>query len=165
MPINDNQQTTKQRYIPIDGQKIPVTENVYRADKRPDWAERKRKEREKRCAISNGRGGTKRCTDDCSKCDKQRTGSILSLDKFTEEGFEVADTVDIAELVADRLLFEELYAALEELDPDNRRILELFSIGKSEREIAVDIGLSQKTINKRKTKLFDQLREHLKDFQ
>ncbi len=164
MPINDNQQTTKQRYIPIDGKQIPVTEDVYRAYKRPAWIERKWKEREKRCVISNGRGGTKRCTGDCSKCDKQRTGSLLSLDKFAEEGFEVADPVDLAELVADKLLFEELYAALEELDPDNRRIMELFSIGKSEREIAADIGLSQKAINKRKTKLFALLQERLKDF-
>lgn len=164
MPINDNQETTTEPYIPIDGQEITVTENTYRTYKRAEWTEHKRKEREKRCVISNGRGGTKRCTDDCSKCNKQRTGSVLSLDKFTDDGFEMADTVDLAELVADKLLFEELYAALEELDPDNRRIMELFSIGKSEREIAADIGLSQKAINKRKTKLFAQLQERLKDF-
>lgn len=164
MPINDNQQPTTQRYIEIDGQQIPVTEEVYRAYKRPLWAEHKRKEREKRCVISDGKGGTKRCAGDCSNCDKPRTGSVLSLDKFTEDGFEVADPVDIAELVADKLLFEELYTALEELDPDNRRIMELFSIGKSEREIASDIGLSQKAINKRKKKLFAQLRDRLKDF-
>lgn len=153
-----------QRHIPIDGQQIPVTENVYRADRRPAWAEHKRKEREKRCVISNGRGRTKRCTMDCSKCDKQRMGSVLSLDKFAEEGFEVAEPIDLAELIADKLLLEELYAALEELDPDNRRIMELFGIGKSEREIAADIGLSQKAINKRKVKLFAQLRKRLKDF-
>lgn len=154
----------KQRYIPIDGKQIPVTENVYRADKRPAWVERKHKEREERCIISNGRGGTKRCTEDCSKCNKQRTGGVLSLDKLTEDGFEPTDTVDIAELIADKLLLEELYTVLEELDPDNRRIMKLFSIGKSEREIAADIGLSQKAINKRKTKLFAQLQERLKDF-
>ena len=154
----------KQHYIPIDGQQVPVTENVYRANKRPDWAEHKRKEREKRCIVSNERGGTKHCTDDCSKCGKQRTGGILSLDKFTEDGFEVADSMDISELVADKLLFEELCVALEELDPDNRRIMKLFAIGKSEREIAADIGLSQKAINKRKTKLFAKLRERLKNF-
>lgn len=34
MPINDNHQTTTQRYIEIDGQQIPVTEEVYRAYKR-----------------------------------------------------------------------------------------------------------------------------------
>lgn len=152
----------QQLYIPINGEPILVPDEVSRAYWRSVWAERKHKEREKRCVISNGKGGTKRCMDDCSKCDKQRTGSVLSLDKFTEDGFEVADPVDLAELVADKLLFEELYAALEELDPDNRRIMELFSIGMSEREIAADIGLSQKAINKRKTKLFAQLRERLK---
>ncbi|MEN8493448.1 sigma-70 family RNA polymerase sigma factor [Dehalococcoides sp. THU3] len=149
-----------QRYIEIGGEQIPVTEEIYRAYKRPAWAERKRKEREKRCRNENGN----RCTRDCSICDKQRTGSILSLDKFTEEGFEVAEPIDIAELVADKLLFEELNKALEELDPDNRRIMELFSIGKSEREIAAHIDLSQKAINKRKTKLLAQLQERLKDF-
>ncbi|MCG1024515.1 sigma-70 family RNA polymerase sigma factor [Dehalobacter sp.] len=160
MPTNDNQQPITERFIEIDGQQIPVSEAVYRAYKRPAWAEHKRKEREKRCRDDNGN----RCTGDCSNCDKQRTGSVLSLDRFTDEGFEVSDTVDLTELIADKFLFEELYAALEELDPDNRRIMELFSIGKSEREIATDIGLSQKAINKRKTKLFSQLRERLKDF-
>lgn len=153
-----------QRDIEINGQQIPVTEEVYRAYKQPLWAEHKRKERASRCVISNDKGGIKRCSSDCSKCDKQRTGSVLSLNKFIEEGFEVADTVDLDEIVADKLLLDELYAALEELDPDNRRIIELFSAGKSEREIAADIGLSQKAINKRKTKLFAQLRERLKDW-
>jgi RNA polymerase sigma factor (sigma-70 family) len=164
MPTNDNQWTTPQRYIPVDGQQIPVTEEVYRAYTQPVWAERKRREREKRCVISNGRGRTKRCTADCSQCNQQRTGSALSLDKLLEDGYEAADTIDLSDLVADRLLLEELYAALEELDPDNRRIMELFSIGKSEREIAADMGLSQKAISKRKTKLFAQLRERLQDF-
>jgi len=153
-----------QRYIPINEQQIPVTEESYRAYKRPAWAERKRIEREKRCVISNGRGGTKRCTGDCSKCDKQRTGSVLSLDKFAEEGCDVADTIDISELVADKLLFEELYAALEELDPENRRIMKLYAVGKSERAIADAIGLSQKSINNRKKKLFALLQKRLKDF-
>ncbi|WP_218061351.1 RNA polymerase sigma factor [Paenibacillus polymyxa] len=85
------------------------------------------------------------------------------MDKFTEDGFQVSDTVELAELVADKLMLEELFAALEELDPENRRIMELFSIGKSERDIAAYIGLSQKAINKRKTKLFAQLRERLKN--
>lgn len=155
---------TQQRFIEIYGQPIPVTEEVYRAYKRPLWTEHKRKEREKRCVINNGSGTTKRCTGDCSICQKQRTGSVLSLDKFTEEGFEAAEHIDLAELVADQLLLEELYAALDKLDPENRKILELFSNGKSEREIAADIGLSQKGVNKRKTRLFAQLRERLKDF-
>ncbi len=159
-----NQKSITNRPIEINGQQILVTKEVYQAYKRPTWVERKRKEREKRCVISNGRGGTKRCTADCSKCDKQRKGSVLSLDKFIDDGFEVPDTVDLTELIAYKLLLEELYAALHDLDPENRRIMELFSIGKSEREIAAYIDLSQKAINKRKNKLFSQLRERLQDF-
>lgn len=152
----DNQQ----RYIEIEGQQILVTEEVYRAYKRPAWAEHKRQERAKRCRDENGN----RCIRDCRLCEKSREGSTLSLDRFSEQGFEPADYVDIDELIAEKELYQELCLALDELDPDNRRIAELFSMGKSEREIAADIGLSQKAINKRKTKIFAQLREKLKDF-
>ncbi len=171
MQINDNQsQSTNKDYyngtwhLTIEGQQIPVTEEVYRAYKQPLWAEHKRQEREKRCVISDGKGRTKRCMEDCSKCNLQRTGSVLSLDKLTMDGFDASDSLDIADLVTDKLLLEELFAALDELDPENRRIIELFSLGKSERDIAADIGLSQKAINKRKKKLFTELHERLKDF-
>lgn len=160
----------QQRNIEIDGQKIPVSEEIYRAYKRPLWAEHKRKERAKRCCNENGN----RCTKSCRKCDSERadnelppierTFDVLSLDRFSEDGFEAPDTYDLAELVADQLLLEELYTALDELDPENRRIMKLFSFGKSEREIAADIGLSQKGVNKRKARLLALLRERLKNF-
>ena len=70
----DNQQ----RYIEIEGQQIPVTEEVYRAYKRPAWAEHKRQERAKRCRDENGN----RCTKDCRLCEKSRERSTLSLDRF-----------------------------------------------------------------------------------
>ena len=139
MPKSDNQKSTKDYYLPIDGQEIPVSEEVYRAYKRPAWAEHKRKEREKRCRDEKGH----RCTKDCSQCDKQRAGSVLSLDRFAEEGYEIADSVDIAELVAEKLLLEELAIALNELDPQNKRIAELYGEGLS-KEIASQVGLSQK---------------------
>jgi RNA polymerase sigma factor (sigma-70 family) len=161
MSNSDNQKSTKEYYLPIDGQEIQVTEEVYRAYKRPAWAEHKRKEREKRCRDEKGN----RCTKDCSKCDKQRSGSVLSLDKLAEEGFEVAESFDMADLVADKLLLEELAAALNELDPQNRRIAELYSEGLPEREIATQVGLSQRTVNKRKHKIFDQLRQQLTNYQ
>ena len=151
-------------HLTIEDQVVEVTEEVYRAYKQPLWAERKREEREKRCIISNGNGKTKRCMEDCSTCDKQRTGSTLSLDKFSDDGFDVPDLVNIDELVEDKLLLEELFNALDELDPENRRIAELFSMGKTEREIAKCIGCSQKTVNNRKPKIFAQLREALKDW-
>jgi RNA polymerase sigma factor (sigma-70 family) len=161
---SDHQKPTKAYYLPLDGQEIPVTEEVYRAYWQPVWAERKRQEREKRCVISDGKGKTKRCMEDCEKCNNQRTGSTLSLDKFSEDGFEIADTCDVEEVVAERLLLEELAAALDELDPDNKKIAELYGLGLSEREIAAEVGLSQKAVNKRKAKIFDQLHQLLKNY-
>ena len=97
-------------FIPVNGTPIEVSEEVYRAYKQPLWAEHKRKEREKRCIISNGKGSTKRCMNDCSKCDKQRKGSALSLDRFEEEyGFEPSENVDIADMLLDKMLLEDYY--------------------------------------------------------
>jgi RNA polymerase sigma factor (sigma-70 family) len=161
-------------HLTIENQVVEVTEEVYRAYKQPLWAEKKRQEREKRCIISDGKGSTKRCTRNCRECDLERaekglplidrTGGVLSLDKFSDDGFDVSDSINIDELVEDKLLLEELFAALDELDPENRRIAELFSIGKTEREIAKYIGCAQKTVNNRKLKLFSQLKEALKDW-
>lgn len=148
------------RYIEIDGNQIPVTEDVYRAYKRPLWAEHKRKEREKRCRSINGN----RCTDDCSQCNKQRTGSVLSLDKFAEDGFDIADPIDCTHPIEDEQIIEALHIALAELTPLDHQIVDLFSTGKSEREIAAIVGMSQKGINRRKAKIFTDLRERLKNF-
>ena len=147
-------------YITIDNQKIPVTEEVYRAYKRPMWAEHKRREREKRCIGENGA----RCTGDCSQCTQQRIGSVLSLDWLEENGYGVADTTDLETACIDSLLLKELLTALEEMTPDNRLIMRLFAEGRSERDIATVVGLSQKGVNRRKAKLLEQLRERLKDY-
>jgi RNA polymerase sigma factor (sigma-70 family) len=150
-----NSQSDEQRYIEIDGQQIPVTEEVYRAYKRPLWAEHKRKERAMRCRDENGN----RCTKSCRECPKLRDGGDLSLEKFTDDGFEVADSVDIAELIADKLLLEQLIDALDDLDPDERSLIDaLFYNDRTERDYAAEVGISHQAIGKRKKKIIDKLR-------
>lgn len=145
----------QQRFIEIDGEQIAVTEQVYRAYKRPAWAEHKRKEREKRCRDENGN----RCANDCKTCSKPREGGVLSLDQFAEAGYESPDPVDIDELVAEKLLLEQLYIALDELTQDERNLVDdLYFDDKSERNVADKLGLSQKGINKRKHKVIEKLR-------
>lgn len=157
---SDNPKSNESCYIEIDGEQIHVTEDVYRAYKRPLWAEHKRKEREKRCRDSKGN----RCIRDCSQCDRQRTGGILSLDRLTEDGFDVADPTDFTTLIEDEQIVEALHIALDKLDPLDRQIIDLFGIGKSEREIAAAVGMSQKGVNKRKARIFAELRARLKSF-
>lgn len=70
MKIKANQDQPKNKnfyngtwHLTINNQVIEVSEEIYRAYKQPLWAEHKRQEREKRCLISNGKGGTKRCME------------------------------------------------------------------------------------------------------
>ena len=147
-----------QRFIEIDGEQIPITEEVYRAYKRPLWAEHKRKERAKRCRDENGF----RCIKDCRTCEKSHEGSDLSLNKFNEEGYEVADSLDLAELVADKLLLEQLVAALNDLDPDEQSLINaLFYNDRTERDYAAEIGISHQAVGKRKQKVIEKLRSIL----
>jgi DNA-directed RNA polymerase specialized sigma24 family protein len=147
-----------QRYIVIGEQQVPVTEEVYRAYKRPAWAERKRKERQKRCRDENGN----RCVEDCRHRGDERTGRFLSLDRFLAEGFEIADPVNLAEMVAEKMLLEELNKALKELEPEERSLIEaIFYDGRTERDYADEIGLLHQSVNKRKQKIMVELRRHM----
>lgn len=147
--------SNKERFIEIDGQQIPVTEEIYRAYKRPFWAEHKRKERAKRCRDQNGC----RCTKDCRTCGKAREGSVLSLDKFADDGYEVADPADMAELVTDKQLLELLAAALDTLEPDERSLIDaIFYKDRTVREYAAEIGVSHQAVVKRKQKVIEKLR-------
>ena len=160
---NDNTKSEKNqpRIIVFEGQPIQVTEEVYQAYKRPRWVESKRRDRWSRCRAIN----SSRCEDDCSQCPYQRSGSILSLEQSQENGFEPIDeSVDVEEVVLNRLLIEKLTHYLEKLTPDNRRLCYLISQGLSERKIAALTGISQTTISYRKIILFDELRNFLKDF-
>ena len=150
----------QQRYLEIDGEQVAVTEEIYLAYMCPVWAEKKRVERGGRCRDKNGN----RCMEDCRFCHKYRDGRPVSLEQLREVGFDPADPADVQELVEDNLRNEALHTAIDNLTPDNRRIAVLFSIGLSEREIAVQVGLSQKGVNKRKSKIFEQLEKDLENF-
>jgi RNA polymerase sigma factor (sigma-70 family) len=160
---------SKDRYIIIGSKEISVNENVYRAFKRPAWVERKRRARECRCFDENGN----RCLKSCRECDaaraaqglspKERDGRSLSLDRLTENGYEVAqDGSDPAEIVAYKILLDELYAALDELAPDERSLIDaLFFAERTERDYGDEIGMSHQAIGKRKRKAIDKLRSAL----
>lgn len=145
----------KRWYIRIDGEDIAVTEEVYRAYKRPAWAEHKRREREKRCRDSSGN----RCTEDCSTCPKDREGGALSLDRLVEDGYEAPDQLDVAEQVEDALLKEALRAALMSLTDEERFIVTLAFQGRTEREAAAEAEMPRKTFVYRRDKIVDKLKK------
>lgn len=162
---NTVNQETKQYYLTIDGQEVNVSEEVYRAYKRPIWAEHKRNDRQKLCQVSDGKGGLKRCTEDCSKCSRTKEGGLLSLDGLEEAGFSVNDHAqDVAEIVAEKLLLEELFKALEELDPNSHRICKLLMEGHSKREIARIMSIPQSSFEYQFKKLMGSLKSRLENY-
>jgi len=164
-----NQQQNKQYFIRLDKQYIPVTEEVYKEYYRPIWRTHYHASNRGQCGCTDW----KRCEGDCGLCHYRAAGNTLSLDAECEgeEGSKLTllDTIEdssanIVDIVADKLLLEELFHVLADLDPDSRRICELIRQGKTEREIAAEFGIRQSTLNYRKKKLMDKLFERLKDF-
>lgn len=163
--INTVNQETKQYYLTIGGQEVMVSEEVYRAYKRPIWAEHKRNDRQKLCQVSDGKGSLKRCTEDCSKCNHTKQGGILSLDGLEEAGYSVEDSAqDVAEIVAEKMLLEELFKAFKELDPNSHRICELLMEGHSKREIARSLSIPQSSFEYQFKKLMASLRKRLESY-
>ena len=127
----------KEYFIVIDGEKVPVSEEVYRAFKRPLWAERKHRQ---------------------VRAEQER-----SLEQFSEDGFDVPDeSALVDEIVEDKLMLDMLFAALAELTGDERGLIDsLFFDEKSEHEVARETGVPQTTINYRKNKILQWLKEKL----
>ena len=135
-------QPQKEFYLVIKGEKVPVTEEQYRAYKRPAWADKKRRQRQ----VAEGT-------------------TPASLDRLIENGYETTDDTDIEKIMQDKELLETLYIALDDLNDDDRSLIDdLFYHNKSERQVAAELGLSQFGVNKRKHKVLEKLYKILKDF-
>jgi RNA polymerase sigma factor (sigma-70 family) len=88
----------------------------------------------------------------------------LELDRhsWTDDGKEcfvdLPDDTDLSAIVEDKLLLEQLVAALETLDSDEKSLFDaLFLDGRTEREFAAEVGITHQNINKRKQKVIGKL--------
>jgi RNA polymerase sigma factor (sigma-70 family) len=124
-------------YIKIDGQPVEVTEDVYRAYKRPAWAERKRR------AV---------------RAERER-----SFEAFTDAGLDIPDSCPPVEETAEgHINKEELYRALAKLTADEHRLVDaLFFEEKTEREYAAETGVPNATVHSRKTAILKKLKKFL----
>ena len=154
----------KQRYIKVNHELIPVTEEVYKAFTRPNERERFSARRDGKCGQSN----YQLCSGDCASCPWQLEGHrFISMHKALGPELE-RETPDINnaspgfdDVVADRFLLEELYRQLDELIPDGARVFQLRAENYTEREIAQALGIkSQSTLNYRIKKMDAYIRAH-----
>ncbi len=91
--------------------------------------------------------------------------NLLSLEGFTDsEGkvidFVVDEAVDVAETVVHALMVDRLKAALPLLsDSEQALIHAIFFEELSEREVGLQLGITQSVVNKRKAKILTKLRK------
>ena len=83
-----------------------------------------------------------------------------SLDRLTDLGFDFENrTADFRETVSDKIMLEQ---ALEKLSDEERYLItQLFYLGRSERDLAEELGVSQYTVNRNKHKILKKLREEI----
>ena len=124
---------------------------------RPIWAEMQREERSRRCMVSNGHGGLKRCEGDCKKCDRLKDGNSLSLDRFYEENNLEFDeqTDDKTDIILALATLEDLIATLNAINPIYGSVIKMLYDGLSQRAIAAALGKPSSTTQDliRKTRL------------
>ena len=173
MKSHSNQSTNREYKVYIHSTKewVTVTEDVYRAYYRDIWATRNRAQSHGQCMCPKSK--TWLCNGDCLACEFRAAGDNLSLDYTIEddEGNEKSwsedlrdDGPDVQTFTEERDLMNALRQTLKELDPDSRRICELIMTGKSERDIASELGISRNTYTYRRSKLFCRLKNLLKEF-
>ena len=165
LPLSERKgQKMKQRYLKVNHELIPVTEEVYQVATRWKENERYRARRDGKCGQPNYR----RCSGDCGTCPWQQEGyRVLSLtkvlgDSYDTEPHELDRThPSFDDVIADKLLLEELYRKLDELIPGGAQVFQMRAHNYSEREIAKALGIkSQSTLNYRIKKMDAFIRAH-----
>jgi len=154
-------------YIDLDGNggRIWVNEHDYKNYRRIMWAEWQTERNSFKCLIPAQRGLYKRCREKCSECPYRLTGNPISYESIEENsGNELADDFDMRTEYEYDELREKLWAEVEMLSELDQRILALYNEDYTEREIASEVGLSQKAVNLRIKKCIVLLKEKLKDF-
>jgi RNA polymerase sigma factor (sigma-70 family) len=172
MKKRDNQLNERAIYIKALHQWVSVSKTDYDNYYRDINAYRKRQQEHGRCVCP----ASKRylCDMDCWNCSFRKAGDLLSLNcTITDDDGNKKSWLDDLEddtpctqsILEESELLEALLQKLDKLDPDGKRICELLLQDKSEREIAAIMGISsQSTINYKKKKAFEALRELLRDY-
>lgn len=162
----------KEFYLIIKGEKVIVSEEVYRAYIRPLRAERLRKLRAWKCKVKGKKGNLVRCQEDCSKCPyalagKNATGNTLSLDEFKEDGVEILDrSVDLETAYIENEEWtsnqERLHKAISQLTPRQQEMVRMIYFeGKTQEEVRAYYGIAKSSMSEAMQRIFDSLKKFL----
>ena len=134
-------QVKQDRYVWLDGEKIPVTKEVYDAYYRPEWAEWRRKLRWKRCVGADGKTF---CTDDCSKCTKEKQARIISLDSVFEGGGDLSTDGDpVISCLEQKERTQIMQHVISSLDERSQQMLHMLANGVTYEAMGKALGCSR----------------------
>ena len=159
----------KQRYIKVNRELIPVTEEIYQMVSHLNDKERNRARRDGECGQSDYRY----CKGDCSTCGWRTHGHRnISLNELMEDHADdkTSEFIDnnplVEDIVSDHLLLDKLYQQLDQLIPNGARVFQMRAYHFTEREIAQELGIkAQSTLNYRIRKMDDYIRAHREEFE
>jgi len=130
-------------YLYVKGQKVEVSEEIYRAYVQPERKQRMRDYRAK------------------------DNVSVSSIEGLSERGFEIEDTSQNieADIIANEEHAEEiskLHAAIEQLSERDRRVVQLYYFeGKNQQEIADILGIAKSTMSELLPRILLRLKKFL----
>ena len=139
------------KYIIKNGTTVEVSDEVYKIlrkwDRRIKYVEHDLKE-------------TRYIIDQKKETVKEIPSREDSLDRLTALGFDFENrTADFRESVSDKIMLEQVLAKLS--DDERYLITQLFYLGRSERDLAEELGVSQYTVNRNKHKILTKLKEEI----
>ena len=161
----------KEFYVIIQGEKVVVTEEVYRAYVRPIRKEQRRKRRTWKCQVKGKNGKLVRCKEDCSRCEfalagNNATGNVLSLDVFIEDGVEILDRdFDLERMYIEKEDWtssqEEVHKAILKLTPRQQEIVNyIYFENKTEQQVADIYGITQQAVYNALKKIWKRLKKN-----
>lgn len=160
----------KTYFIPVNGKLIEVSEDVYKAYYRPIWNTRYHAQQNGECRCTKAK--LWKCDGDCIGCCYHTVGRTVSLetpigseaDELTLGDTLTDDAPSSESILMDKELLDALYEELEHLDPEGKRICQLFMEGFSERESAKIMGMARSTFKRHWEKIRTYLQKRLEDY-
>lgn len=164
----------KQFYLFVKGEKVWVTEEVYRAYVRPISAAKKAKQRNLKCLVKSKTGRLIRCNENCKNCEYYEEGNILpggiiSLDGLMNCGYEGDADIDMEdEIISTEQIGEmsnALHAAFEKLNERQRYIIgEIYFNKRSQVELAGELGIDKTSMSKAVSRALKSMKKFFEEF-
>ena len=163
----------KEFYLMIKGQKVIVSEEVYRAYVQPIRAEQQKRKRERRCILEKVVNGKKiqfRCKGKCSACEKhfeenKNINIAVSFDELVSNGFDMSDaTIDLQEDYIRKESAAELYELIQKLSPHQQEIIKaVYFDGESQQNVANRKGTTRRAVNNSLVRALATLKKFLEN--